>query len=90
MDIDKSYMLGVSLNKQGIYQHWSPLADYTSQAAMEISDRLPLPTNIELVWGDDSDEGTNKVQVTTDNPDVQLVQLVQQYISTDDNVIGLQ
>lgn len=90
MDIDKSYMLGVSLNKQGIYQHWSPLADYTSQAAMEISDRLPLPTNIELVWGDDSDEGTNKVQVTTDNPDVQLVQLIQQYISTDDNVIGLQ
>lgn len=67
-------MLGVSLNKQGIYQHWSPLADYTSEEAVEISDRLPLPTGIELVQFNGKKEDlpeldSNQVLVTTDNPD---------------------
>lgn len=43
LDVDKSYLMGVDVSPTGIYTHWSPIADYTTEKLAEISDRLPLP-----------------------------------------------
>jgi hypothetical protein len=49
LDIDKSYLMGVDISSIGTYNHWSPLADYTSESLAKISDELPLPNGKKLV-----------------------------------------
>lgn len=49
LDIDKTYLMGVDISKIGQYNHWSPLADYTSEAKSRLSDQLPLPNQKVLV-----------------------------------------
>lgn len=41
--------MGVDISSIGTYNHWSPLADYTSEARTKISDELPLPNQKVLV-----------------------------------------
>jgi len=39
-------MMGVDVNRIGTYNHWSPLADYTTSELTKISDSLPLPSHL--------------------------------------------
>lgn len=41
-DIDKSYMMGLNFDENGIYQGWSNLFDYSSRETLEASEKLPL------------------------------------------------
>ena len=43
LDIDKTYLMGADISSIGTYNHWSPLADYTSPELAKLSDELPLP-----------------------------------------------
>lgn len=43
LDIDKTYLMGADISPIGTYNHWSPLADYTSPELAKLSDELPLP-----------------------------------------------
>ena len=49
LDIDKTYGMGSSIKKNGMYDHWSPLAQYTSQELADLSDKLPAPTGKKLM-----------------------------------------
>lgn len=77
LDIDKSYMMGVDISPIGTFNHWSPLADYTTTELAKISDKLPVPTGNEIrfetndEWGEsatilatlsDSEEKINKIE----------------------------
>ena len=42
-DIDKSYMLGLSFDNNGMYIGWSPLFDYSSIEGLKASEYLPAP-----------------------------------------------
>lgn len=53
LDIDKSYMMGVNVSKIGIYDHWSPLADYRSASLARISDELPIPSQMQVTRKED-------------------------------------
>ena len=44
LDIDKTYGMGSSIKKNGMYDHWSPLVQYTSKELADLSDKLPAPT----------------------------------------------
>lgn len=48
LDIDKSYMMGVNISNIGIYDHWSPLADYTTRDLAKVSDELPIPNKKQV------------------------------------------
>ena len=41
--MDKSYMLGHSYGKTGLFHHWSPIADYSTPEMVKVSDKLPVP-----------------------------------------------
>ena len=52
-DIDKSYMMGLSFDNNGLYMGWSDLFSYDSLAEIEASEELPMPKgrkyiNLEL------------------------------------------
>lgn len=47
-DIDKLYMMGASINRQGIYDSWSPFFNYSSTEMLKLSHRLPIPTRITI------------------------------------------
>ena len=49
LDIDKTYGMGSSIKKNGMYDHWSPLAQYTSKELADLSDNLPAPTGKKLM-----------------------------------------
>lgn len=49
LDIDKSYLMGVDISSTGRYNHWSPLADYSSETLSNLSDKLPIPNGKTLV-----------------------------------------
>ena len=49
LDIDKTYGMGSSIKKNGMYDHWSPLAQYTSKELADLSDKLPAPTGKKLM-----------------------------------------
>ena len=36
--MDKSYMMGHSFGKTGLFHHWSPISDYSSETRRKISD----------------------------------------------------
>lgn len=42
-DIDKAYILGASINRQGVYYSWSPYFSFNSVSEFEASNNLPLP-----------------------------------------------
>ena len=41
-------MMGADISSIGTYNHWSPLADYTSSELAKLSDELPFPTGKKL------------------------------------------
>lgn len=49
LDIDKSYIMGADISSTGHYNHWSPLADFTTRQLADISDTLPVPDQTKLV-----------------------------------------
>ena len=50
-DIDKSYIMGASFTKHGLYQHWSPLFDFSNLQTLKASEAyLPISSSkIKLV-----------------------------------------
>lgn len=42
-DIDKSYIMGSEIDRNGIYVGWSPLFDYTSIRTLKESEKIPYP-----------------------------------------------
>ena len=48
--MDKSYMMGVNINPIGLYNHWSPLQDFSSTQLANLSDELPVPNRTELIF----------------------------------------
>lgn len=56
LDIDKSYILGYSLDENGIIQGWSNYFDVTSEEAMQASLNLPFPMNLKYEY-QESDDG---------------------------------
>lgn len=55
-DIDKAYNLMYSFSNSGLYEHWSPLFDFSSYESLQASEWLPAPDKNHLVKidGDDS------------------------------------
>ena len=49
LDIDKSYMMGHSFGKNGLFHHWSPISDYSTETRRRISDELPVPNGFILI-----------------------------------------
>jgi len=47
-DIDKVYMMAYALDANGMYENWSPLFDYSSKEALDLSEKLPIPTGIPI------------------------------------------
>ena len=45
-DIDKVYMMAYALDENGMYENWSPLFDYSSKQALDLSEKLPIPTGV--------------------------------------------
>lgn len=45
LDIDKTYIMGADISDQGTYNHWSPLADFTTEERSKISMELPIPNH---------------------------------------------
>ena len=54
LDIDKAYMMGYGVNNIGMFQHWSKLADYTTQERARLSDELPVPNGKRIVLSNDA------------------------------------
>ena len=46
--MDKSYMMGHSFGKTGLFHHWSPISDYSSETRRKISDQLPVPKELKI------------------------------------------
>ena len=46
-DVDKVYLMGVDLDKNGIYVGWSPLFNYTTIKTLKDSELLPTPNGVE-------------------------------------------
>ena len=44
-DIDKAFNIMYDIDDNGIYQAWSPLFDYSSIESLNLSEKLPTPTN---------------------------------------------
>ena len=64
MDIDKVYLMGVNINKLGMYQHWSTFKDFSTPELAELSYKLPVPNQIELITEDTPQKpGTTQVQI---------------------------
>lgn len=63
LDIDKSYIMGCDISSIGTYNHWSPLADYSTETLAKISDKLPLPKMFSIASGEDiyKIKGTYKI-----------------------------
>lgn len=51
-DIDKGYVLGHSLNKNGLYQPWSPISTFNSVEQIEALEKLPMPNTSQVTLGD--------------------------------------
>lgn len=85
LDIDKSYMMGHSFGKTGLFHHWSPISDYTSEIRRKISDELPVPNGLKIVLGDGEDDvetNDNVVQVTYNGSNSVLSDLLKTYIES--------
>lgn len=72
LDIDKTYGMGSSIKKNGMYDHWSPLAQYTSKELADLSDKLPAPTGKKLMLE------TNAKAYKYYSDDVMLIQVQQE------------
>lgn len=59
-DIDKAYIMGQSFDDDGKYVGWSNLFDYSSEAALQMSKKLPIPRGFTL----------KEVQSTNDKLDI--------------------
>lgn len=83
LDIDKAYMMGHSFAPSGMFKHWSPLADYSSEQKRKISDELPVPNGIKLLIRGEEEynaEDTGKTQIVHfDNQDPILDKLLKTY-----------
>ena len=84
LDIDKSYLMGVNLSSTGFYNHWSPIADYTSEEAAKISDELPLPTGKMLVTKEDYYKAEDPILINLVNQNTNENQLIQDYLNNED------
>ena len=49
-DIDKAYIMGYSINKNGELEDWSPYFDYSSSSAFEKSMEFPFPTGVKTEY----------------------------------------
>ena len=47
-DIDKLYMMGASINAQGIYDSWSPFFNYSSVEMLKLSHNLTIPNKLTV------------------------------------------
>ena len=57
-DIDKEYLLGAHIDKNGIYTGWSPFFNYKSSKFFELSNELPLPIkNIKFIQSINKETG---------------------------------
>jgi hypothetical protein len=43
-DIDKAYIIGCEIDKNGLYVAWSPLFDYSTLETLKASEKLPFPS----------------------------------------------
>ena len=83
--MDKSYIMGVDVSSIGTYNHWSPLADFTSSTLAKISDELPVPngmivTKPELHY---KAKGDIIIDIKPDSEEVELSELVRDYYLID-------
>lgn len=60
-DIDKSYMMGLNFDGNGIYYKWSDLFDFTSLETLEASEQLPLSRGYEYLIS--SEQGLNVTEL---------------------------
>lgn len=58
--MDKSYMMGHSFGKTGLFHHWSPISDYSSETRRKISDQLPVPNGLKIGIEDPDDTDDEK------------------------------
>lgn len=83
LDIDKSYLMGVDLSSTGFYNHWSPIADYTSEEAAKISDEIPLPTGKMLVTKQEYYKAEDPILINLVNQNTIENQLIQDYLNNE-------
>ena len=53
-------MMGHSFGKTGLFHHWSPISDYSSETRRKISDQLPVPNGLKIGIEDPDDTDDEK------------------------------
>lgn len=64
-DIDKAYIMGLSFDGNGRYVGWSNLFDYSSEEAIKVSEKLPMPKGVVYTTSEDGiniDSYVNRIE----------------------------
>ena len=80
--MDKSYMMGHSFGKTGLFHHWSPISDYSSETRRKISDQLPVPNGLKIGISDPEetdDEKSFSIPVTFVPEETKMTKLFEEY-----------
>ena len=87
LDIDKTYLMGVDISSIGTFNHWSPLADYTTRSLADISDQLPVPNGFELVLPSEYWKTTENPMVIKfdSNMDSRINTIILNYLNLDED-----
>lgn len=87
LDIDKTYLMGVDISSIGTFNHWSPLADYTTRSLADISDQLPVPNGFELVFPSEYWKTTENPMVIKfdSNMDSRINTIILNYLNLDED-----
>ena len=80
-DIDKSYMMGLNFDNNGIYMGWSDIFSYNSLEEIEASEELPMPSGKRYQYNnifraDDIDISQDVLQISSEQNSVNKIKLV--------------
>lgn len=74
-DIDKAYLMGYSLDANGIYIGWSNMFNYDTLETLKASEELPMPTGRKYIY---SEDGYDLSKVLENGVEVNYEQLYDQ------------
>jgi len=60
-DIDKAYIIGCEIDKNGLYVAWSPLFNYSTLETLKTSEKLPFPSGKTLLLSDEGWDISNYI-----------------------------
>ena len=76
-DVDKSFLMGASIDRNGVYTGWSPFFNYSTERSFNISNDLPIPNKVKLI---PSEKSTNDLTRFNDR----YKEIINSYYKEDD------